>query len=396
MYSRRLKIGYFTLEGLNSFSTVFYFYYIYFFLQHEFGFGNRANLVVAALNGAVYAVASFFGGKFSERIGYFHALKLGFGMMLAALVAGTQVTTVSGQLVVMVLTDLGMCFTWPTLEALVSGGEARRGLQNMVGAYNVVWAATGSLAYFCGGAILDAFGVRSIFYAPIMILVAQLVITVWLEKQTAPIPAPHPNRASDGTPEPHPHPLAHALCFRKMAWLANPFAYVAINTVVAVIPGVAGRLGLSTTLAGFCCSVWCFARVAAFAGLWTWGGWHYRFGWLLAAFLGLVGSFAVILLVPKLAVVVLAQIVFGAAAGLIYYSSLFYSMDRSDTQGEHGGIHEAAIGLGNFAGPATGALSLYVLPQRPASSALAVTLLLLGGLGGLISLWHKRSRRINV
>ena len=45
-------------------------------------------LVVAALNGAVYAVASYFGGKFSERIGYLHALKLGFGIMLAALVAG--------------------------------------------------------------------------------------------------------------------------------------------------------------------------------------------------------------------------------------------------------------------------------------------------------------------
>ena len=27
--------------------------------------------------------------------------------------------------------------------------------------------------------------------------------------------------------------------FLKMAWLANPFAYVAINTVIAVMPGIA-------------------------------------------------------------------------------------------------------------------------------------------------------------
>ena len=34
-----------------------------------------------------------------------------------------------------------------------------------------------------------------------------------------------------------------------------------------------------------------------------------------------------------------------------------------ETKGEHGGIHEAAIGLGNFAGPALGAASLDFLPQ---------------------------------
>ena len=95
------------------------------------------------------------------------------------------------------------------------------------------------------------------------------------------------------------------------------------------------------------------------------------------AYLALIGTFAAILMAPNLAVLVLAQIVFGCVVGLIYYSSLFYSMDLGDTKGEHGGIHEAAIGLGNFAGPAVGAASLYFPPairqqrgarrQRPAA-----------------------------
>ncbi len=74
--------------------------------------------------------------------------------------------------------------------------------------------------------------------------------------------------------------------------------------------------------------------------------------------------------------------------GLIYYSSLFYSMDGSQTKGEHGGIHEAAIGLGNFAGPAVGALALQFMPQYAHSGAMAVGLLLLGGLGGLLAIWR--------
>ena len=174
-----------------------------------------------------------------------------------------------------------------------------------------------------------------------------------------------------------------------MAWLANPFAYIAINTLVAVMPGVAGKLGLSTMAAGFCCSIWCFARLGAFCFLWNWSGWHYRFRWLLAAYLALAGMFAVLLLAPNLAVLVLAQIVFGGAVGLIYYSSLYYSMDSTENRGEHGGIHEAAIGLGNFAGPAVGAISLHFFPEYANSAAGAVSTLLAFGLAGLIVIWRK-------
>ncbi len=116
-------------------------------------------------------------------------------------------------------------------------------------------------------------------------------------------------------------------------------------------------------------------------------GWHYRFRWLLAAYFALVCGFITILLAPNLPVLVAAQVVFGGAVGLIYFSSLFYSMDISETKGEHGGIHESAIGLGNCAGPAVGAAALQFLPQYGHSGALAVTLLLLCGLGGLVAIW---------
>ena len=146
-----------------------------------------------------------------------------------------------------------------------------------------------------------------------------------------------------------------------MAWLANPFAYIGINTVIAVMPGIAQRLELSTMLAGFWGSLWCFARLATFVGLWLWPGWHYRFRWLLAAYLALVSAFITILLAPSLPVLVAAQVVFGGAVGLIYYSSLFYSMDSSETKGEHGGIHESVIGLGNCTAPRS-------VPRRCSSS----------------------------
>ena len=387
---RQLKNGYFLVEGLNSFSTTFYFYYFYFFTYQQFGVGNKTNLLLAALNGLVYALMSWGGGHFAQRFGPSAALKLGFTTMIGALLAGTQVHTLPGHVLVMVGTTMGTCFTWPALEALVSEGETRAGLQRMVGLYNVVWAGTGALAYFIGGAMLEQLGPRSFLIVPALIVSGQLALIVWLERAAK--AGPHPsalNTAETRTDAPAiPHPPAETKMFLRMAWLSNPFAYIATNTLVAVMPGVATRLGLSTTLAGFFCSAWCFVRMGAFFGLWFWPGWHYRFRWLLAAFVTLIAAFAVILMVPSLTILILAQFFLGGALGLIYYSSLFYSMDAGDTKGEHGGIHEAAIGLGNFAGPAVGAASLHFLPQHAHSGTVAVTVLLLCGLGGLLAIWR--------
>ncbi len=398
MFSRRLKTGYFVLEGLNSFATVYYFYYFYFFMQKQFGFGNKANLLLAALNGATYALCCFFAGKIAQR-GYFRALKVGFATMACAMVLGLLVTTAAGQVCVMVLTVVGMCFTWPTLEALVSESEDRRGVQEMVGVYNVVWAATVAVANFLGGAMLAHLGLKSLFFVPLSIQLTQLAMTLWLEHRATLSAAPAISVAapvqvseagSNSISSGHPLSAAKTGAFLRMAWLANPFAYIAINTLIAVMPGTALRLGLSTTVAGFCCSVWCFSRFVAFFGLWRWDGWHYRFRWLLLSYVCLVGSFVGVLLTPSVAVLVVAQLFFGLATGLIYYSSLFYSMDLGDTKGEHGGFHEAAIGLGNFAGPSVGAAAIQFVPQSPHSGALAVTVLLLGGLGGLATIWWRR------
>jgi predicted MFS family arabinose efflux permease len=150
------------------------------------------------------------------------------------------------------------------------------------------------------------------------------------------------------------------------------------------MPGIAQKLQLSPTRVGLFCSVWFFGRFAAFALLWQWKGWHYRFRWLLGAFVLLIASFAAILFAQVLWIVVMAQITFGLATGLIYYSSLFYAMDVGAGSSEHGGWHEAFIGAGICFGPAVGAMALQLAPDRPNAGAGAVSALLVTGLLALL------------
>ena len=375
------------MEGINAFAASYYFNYLFFLLRDRFGFGNRENLAVSALHGFIYIFAAWQCGKFAERRGFLTSLRVGFCGMAVALLVASQLHSVTGQLVALALWTIAMMFTWPALEALVSVGETRAGVQRMVGIYNCVWSGSAALACFIGGAFFEALGVQSLYWLPAGLHGAQLLLLVWIGKKTSP-PASQAAPAPAAIPhEPEPAALRQPIrpkTFLNMAWLANPFAYVAINTVLAVIPELAKRFDLTVTASGFVCSIWFVTRLSTFALLWHWTGWHYRFRWLAAAFMTLIASFAMLLLAQKLWLLVLAQIGFGAAVGLIYYSSLFYSMDVGETKGEHGGIHEAFIGLGICVGPAIGATALQLTPQYANAGTYAVSALLCMGLAGLV------------
>jgi MFS family permease len=395
MNSNRVKAGVFVLEGMNSFSVTLYLYYIFFFTQEKFGFTRQENLALAATIGFVYMFASVFGGRFGQRHGYFCALRVGLSVMAAAMLVGLFVESVTAHLTVLLVYTAGTCFTWPALEALVSEHETPLRLQRMIGVYNLVWAGTGAIAYFTGGALIERFGLKVLFSIPLAVHVVELGLTPWLESKARALSTGLPRVEPMGLSEIplNPRPIARVRTFLKMAWLANPLAYIAINTVIPTIPALAKRLELSPKLAGFLCSVWLFARTIAFLLLWLWPGWHYRFRWMASAYLTMLACFALMLVASDLRLLIGAQILFGAAIGLIYYSSLYYSMDVGEAKGERGGIHEAAIGAGNFFGPAVGAAALHFFPEQRNSGTWAVSAILGAGLLGLCWVRFRRGNR---
>jgi len=383
VFSVRIKRGVFWLEGLNALATTYYFYFIFFVLKRRFGFEDRQNLLWAAALGAMFCCAAYVGGKVGQHRGYLKALGIGFTTMAVSLTLGTFLDHPAGHLVVMLMAAAGMCFTWPNLEALAAERESPARLQRNIGIYNLIWSGGNGVAYFTGGALLEHFGWRSIFVLPAGLHILQLLLLAWMSREVH-----HDLTEADLETAPELHlstvrerrrsPVPPAR-FMKMAWVANPFSYVAINTAVPLIPFLAGRLDLSPTLTGIVCSTWFFARTAAFGLLWKWDGWHYRYRFLSAAYIGMAIGFTGIVLASSVPMLLLAQILFGFSLGLIYYSSLFYSMDVGETKGEHGGWHEATIGAGIFTGPAVAAFALHFFPADEQAGVKAVGLVLLAG-----------------
>src|SRR5262249_27056065 len=134
-------------------------------------------------------------------------------------------------------------------------------------------------------------------------------------------------------------------------------------------------------------------RTAAFELLRRWTWWHYRWGFLCLCYGIAMGSFVGIALAPTLPALLVAQVLFGLSGGLIYQSSLFYSMAGSEAQGAHGGFHESFIGLGTMLGPLIAYGGARVAPGNAALPIwLVLGLMLCGGVGLFaIGLRHLRS-----
>lgn len=239
---------------------------------------------------------------------------------------------------------------------------------------------------------MERFGPRCCFWIPAAINGAQFVFTFFLHakvgdvpRRGAAVPVVVQEQGHSVPTELNPRPIARARTFLHLAWAANPFSYIAINTAIPLMPVLATALALSPSTAGIFCSLWFFVRMASFWFLSVWPGWHYRAGWFLSSYLLLGAGFALMLMGRSIPVVGLGQVAFGLATGLLYHSSLYYSMNASDTKGEHGGVHEAMIGMGIGAGPAIGAVSLQLFPGVAQAAPLGVSSVL--ALGGSVLLW---------
>jgi len=396
--SRRL---WFFIEAINSLAATYFFNYIFFYMRDHYGFGNRLNLLLTVLYGGVYTLSAWNAGRFAQRFGYLFSLRLALTGTGTAMIVGGLVPHFLGYSRAAMLADCALlgfwaffiCLAWPTLQALLSNRQPPAGMPRTAGFYNIVWAATSAIAYLTGGALLQRIGGEILFWIAASLHLAGLVILARLTKSraaalepkriavtAAPIPERAPGDAKRGTNPPPVTGHSSQRMFLYLAWLANPFAYIAINGILPVIPKLAERLGLDAASAGAVCSVWFWVRFGAFIWFWLWPAWHYRFRWLLAAFVTLALSFTGILLSFNVWMLIAAQVAFGLAVGLIYYSSLFYSMDVGESRGRRGGFHEAAIGLGTCAGPSAGVVALQTLPGHPNAGTWAISTLLMLGL----------------
>jgi hypothetical protein len=279
-----------------------------------------------------------------------------------------------------------MAIGWPILESLVSTGVDPRRLARRISAYNLVWAGTGAATIAVNGAIIDHWP------AGVFVVTAAVHAGAAVLMLVASVGRGFAERPAGERGEMHADAEPELRRVRTVAlWLSRismPASYALIYALSALLPSLPPLQQTPTWAATLVGSAWLASRWVTFGvlGLSTW--WHTRprallaAAWLmLAAFAGVAwqpsSSFTAGGVVADLAWLVVCQVLIGVAIGMIYSASLYFGMVLSDGSSEHGGYHEALIGLGSILGPGAGAAAQLLKPGDTTVGILAVAGVLL-------------------
>jgi MFS family permease len=338
----------------------------FYFTTSVWGWDAKLNLALAASMNVFYIGGSLLAHAISERLGRRKALVVLYALMtIACLFAASFNTHLAVSICLLAYMSVTGA-TWPMLESLCAETPDAHAMSRRIGAYNFNWAIAGMIAV-CGAGVLIEHWRGGMFIAPAILHGSGALLMLFLL-----IYAPSEQTFQSAHLEPEPELLQSRKLALWLSRIALPAMYVVNYALGAILPTLPIMQHFTPTQQTLCGSVWLVARTLGFAVLGFNVFWHTRPRLLLLASVGLLLAFVIVTLAPSqfvrasfavdLTTMLCGQILLGVAMAMIYTGSLYFGMVLSQSSTEHGGYHEALIGLGGVLGPGAGALTQYIWP----------------------------------
>jgi MFS family permease len=373
---------YFLVEFLCSIGQPLLTMGIFFYTHNVLHFSLRENLLLAVGQGVVYTIGAMLAHAIVERFGQRRALIAVNIAMCVVVIAAVVVPTPMVVVAVLLVYTFLIAINWPMLESRVSGCGPSATLSGRIGLYNFVWSFASCAMFALTGAIIAAW--PSGMFAIPLIVHALSAVAMWIGDDPDDVIARSQQPWNESSE--HPHAELALRQQRTLAlWLSRlslPSMYVVSNGLVSMMPSLPSIQGFSVPVQTALGSLWLAARCVAFVLLGITVFWHARPKLLLLACAGMLVSFLLIALPPShwiraiasldRATLVVAQLVLGLCMGIIYAASLYFGMVLSEGSTEHGGYHEALIGLGFVLGPGAAFVTQQFAPGNVTASVYAV------------------------
>ncbi len=364
-----LLFSFYLVECIQSFATSFLCINVFFYTERHLHWGLLGNFLLSAGQGFVYIFGALLARVLTGRFGRRPVL-IAVNLLLALITLPAMrwpITPVIAPILVLYMFVCAM--SWPPIESLVAGRGDPHTMSRRVGIYNLSWSFMGAISMAVSGSVIQhrPMGVFMIPCVGHLLVVAALLMFLGRDEDSS------SGAAEEAAHVPEAEP-ALASQHRLALWLSRialPATYVLIYGMMSMMPSlpVVKRLPLAT--ATLLSSAWLATRWVTFVLLSITVWWHGRPMLLLGcaylmliAFLGIVlpGSDVLRSNHAAIAVMIVFQALLGIALGTIYSGSLYFGMVLSEGSTEHGGYHEALIGLGQMLGPGTGAVTQWLWP----------------------------------
>jgi len=336
---------------------------VYFYTHERMDFSDLRNLALALTFGLAYVAGALLSGPFCRRLPEKHALGatiVAQGLTyLALFLWPTWWLVFAGVAAAAVLNGM----KWPIIESYVSAGLTPVQTSRAIGRFNMTWATAVPATMVLTGPLV-AFTGKGIFLVSCVLTLANLFLTRPLRTRPLHLPHDHPTRPGAG----HLRRYAGLLASGRWTMIAS---YAMLKVLDPLVPGIFESLGIGTLWAAPLWSTPGWVRLAVFAAMRRFTGWHGRSGLLLASLILLPVGFFLALLGPglvqaatglegpaclpaALTALLCGAVLIGLTAGVAYYAALWYAMVVRNASVDAGGVHESLIGLAFAAGPAAG------------------------------------------
>lgn len=352
-------------EALTSLASNLLLLGIFFFTQNRYHWIQVDNFALAAAQGGAYVIGALKSDWLSRKLGSRRALIV-LWLALSACAAGAGIGIDHPRIVtVMLIAWSGLsAMVWPLLESICSTTTDPHEMSRRIGRYNLVWAGVAALTVMFSGVLIKFWPV-GIF----VIAAAATMVNVISSLIRSPLPTePPPPDAHAPALRPEERLLHQRTLALWLSRLCMPAMYVVLYSIAAImpfLPTIKAMDPVGQTIVG---SLWMSVRVVMFVLLGATVWWHGRPRVLLIAAAMIFFACLAIPFRPSqgLAIdvswLIFWQVVLGIAQGMIYTASLYFGMVLSEASTEHGGYHEALIGLGSVVGPGAAAMAAAIFP----------------------------------
>jgi MFS family permease len=298
--------------------------------------------LITFLGNAVYVTFCPLLGWLSDRWGRRPFIVTSTLIFAAAFLGAVFSTQIWQLYLVSCVSALGHALFWPQVEAELAAEADTHTLRQRLGRFNISWSVGDCLGALVAGVTLS---LRP--HLPFLLCVVTGIGISLLTSVLGLSTAGDRARSREHRPaKNHLLPASHGT-FWKLALTANLFSAGFVSIVRRLFPDVAVEAFHYSGLQwGFMVMVVGLTRTAVFAVMARHHGWLYRpkrFFLVQALF---PVSFLLIVLAQAYWVFLLAFALMGMATGVLYFSSIYYSVHGASSQAHRAGLHEASWGLG--------------------------------------------------
>ena len=244
--------------------------------------------------------------------------------------------------VVTAFSGLGHALFWPAVEAELAAEADSYQLRRRVGRFNISWSIGDIPGALVAGLAYDwQPQLPFLIAAATGVAISAMNAVIRISAHTEETRTRHRETVSG-----HAVPRDH-VTFWRLALLANFFSAGLVSIVRRLFPDLAVEaLRYTGTQWGLLVMMVAISRTVVFAIMERRHGWLYRPKRLFFVQLLFPTGCLLIIFAQSYWTFILAFACIGAASGVVYFSSLYYSVHGAGSQAQRAGLHESVLGLG--------------------------------------------------